>query len=324
MTFVRMTLVALTGTMFWAGSGVIAEEAAPAPEAKPAEAKPAEAAPAAPAADPAVKKAAKDAFVVIDGVQYNWEEAVRKFPEMKASAPAHLAFDPNYQSTPETAPKPAAETVTVPAIKAEAKKEEVKEEKKEEKKEVSADTEKADKEARKAAEKAEKEKRKAAEKAEKAARKAAEERKKRGEPALPPVTEPDPAHAERLRLEQARDRVALEDRIQKLIRRLTTENWKEAQGELFKIGKDAVPFLIATLAPAEQPVAGEPPLEAYAAGAPGRPTRTRPLSEMAFEVLDTLIRSRSDFHGAVPMRDQKAWEAFWAANGATITLGNGK
>ncbi|MCW8129530.1 MAG: hypothetical protein KIS92_04020 [Planctomycetota bacterium] len=325
MSFARKTLFAFTGSLVFAGFAAVghAEEAAP----KPEEAKPAET----PAAAPE-KLAAKDAYVVVDGVRYNWEEAVRKFPDMKATAPANLVFDPDYKSSPETAPKPAAETVAAPEAKpADGKKAAEEQAKKDSETVKAADkaSEKAEKEAAEKAEKAEEEKKKAAEKAEKEARKKAEKAEKeakkkaaKGEPAAPALVEPDPAYAQKMALVQARARVELEDRIQKHIRHLGGEHWKEARAELIAIGKDAVPYLIDAMAPADQPVAGEPPLAAYAAGQPARPTRTRPLSDIAFECLDAIIRSHSDWKGAVPGLDQKAWQSFWADNGAGIKIGS--
>lgn len=301
MYFARMSLFALAGMLFLGGvcERLYAEEAAPAPEPKPAEAapaekpaeKPAEAAPvAAPTAENPAEKGKKvkasESYVIINGTRYSWEEAIRKFPDMKKEAPPEVEFDPNYKPTGESTPEPK-ETAAAP--KAEEPKAEQKEEKKEEKKE------------------AKKEKKK---------------KKKKGEEV--PVVVEDPATVERVALEQARARVELEDRAHKLIRRLTTENWKEAQSELFSIGRDAVPFLIDALAPSEQPRPGEPPLEAYAAGQPSRPSRTRPLGDVAFECLDTLIRSHSDWKGSVPARDQKAWQDFWSANGSAIALGGAK
>ncbi|MBI3831799.1 MAG: hypothetical protein HY291_19920 [Planctomycetes bacterium] len=321
MSFARKTLFALAGTLMLGGFGAMvgAEETAPAPapapapETKPAEVapaekpaekpaeapapKPAEAAPAAPAAekpaDSSKKTKAAESYVVINGVRYNWEEAIRKFPDMKKEAPPEVEFDPNYKPTGESTPEPKA---------AEAPKSEEKR------------AEKAEKE--------EKEEKKKAEKKETAEKKEKKKKKKKGEEA--PVVVEDPANTERIALEQARARVELEDRAHKLIRRLTTENWKEAQAELFSIGKDAVPFLIDAMAPAEQPQLGEPPLETYAAGQPSRPSRTRPLGDVAFECLDTLIRSHSDWKGSVPAREQKAWQDFWSANGSAIALGGAK
>lgn len=325
MSFARKTLFAFTGSLVFAGLSAVshAEETTPAPETKPGET-----APAAPE-----KIAAKDSYVVVDGVRYNWEEAVRKFPDMKNTAPVNLVFDPNYQSTPESAPKPAAETVATPETKAEAKVDDKAADAQMKKdsetvKAADAASEKTSKQANDNAKKEEEAKQKSAEKAEKEARRKAEkeakEAKKRaakGEPMKPVIVEPDPAHAEKMALQQARARVELEDKISKNIRQLSGEHWKEARAQLISIGKDAVPFLIEAMAPAETATPGEPPLAAYAAGQPARPTRTRPLSDLAFECLDSIIRVHSDWKGAVPGLDQKAWQAFWTNNGGSIKIG---
>ena len=163
MSFARKTLFALAGILMLAGFGasVRTEETAPAPapapEPKPAEAapaeKPAEAAPAEkPAEVPAAKPAeaapapaeagkkvkASDSYVVINGERYNWEEAIRKFPDMKKEAPPEVEFDSNYKPSdvakPEQAPKETAEAPKAEEKQAEEKKAEKKKEKKKKKK----------------------------------------------------------------------------------------------------------------------------------------------------------------------------------------------
>lgn len=179
--------------------------------------------------------------------------------------------------------------------------------------------EKADEEARKAAEKADKEARKAAEKAQKEAEKAAKEAAKNGK-VVPIIVEPDAAQAERNALIAARKQVALEEEIAKDVRRLMTPGYKEAQGRLISYGKPAIPFLIDAMKP-EDSTKESFKGRAYQVGTPGRYTDNRPLDEIAYEVLDSMIRNHSTYRGEIPARDVAAWQSFWAANKDSIELG---
>lgn len=242
------------------------KEPAPAAEAPKAEPTPA------PAPAPAVRAA--DAQVVIDGVSYSWEEAVRKFPEMRSKAPANMVFDPNY--------KPSGKSEPAIVTESPSKQEEPKPEKKKKTKKV-----------------------------------------KKGDESqvLQPVVEPTPEHSAQALLEKARERIVLEEKLRKNVRRLTTPSWKDAQKELVDAGSDAMPFLVDALGVSDEPQDGEYPLETYTLISAGRPTYSRPLKDVAFEVLDNMVRNHSNWKGAVPGRDQKAWQEFWSANSASIAFG---
>src|SRR5262245_41514789 len=69
-------------------------------------------------------------------------------------------------------------------------------------------------------------------------------KKKNGKDLPPPIVEPTAEVAERTALEKARQKVEVEKRIQKDIRRLTTSGYLEAENDLIEVGAPAVPFLI--------------------------------------------------------------------------------
>ena len=247
---------------------------APAEAPKAEEPKPAAEAPKAePIPVPEAKVRTADARVVVDGVSYTWEEAVRKWPEMRAKAPANLVLDPNDKSSGKSEPAVVAEKPAKQNEPKPAKQKKVKQ--------------------------------------------------KKGEPAvvLNPVVEPTAEYAEQVAMQQARERLALEEKIRKNVRRLTTAGWKDAQKELVEDGREAVPFLIEALGVSDEPKDGEYPLDTYTLTSAGRPTYTRPLKDVAFEVLDNMVRNHSNWKGAVPARDQQAWQEFWAAGGAAIAFG---
>ena len=149
-------------------------------------------------------------------------------------------------------------------------------------------------------------------------KKAKKEKKKNKKNGKTPIVEPDPEYAKVVEATRAQAEVELKERIQKNIYRLSTSAYKEAEAELIKIGKPAVPYLIDALEPAEKPVAGEAPLEAYVLYETGRATRQRSLSEVAYEVLDSWVRNRTPYQGEPPGPDKKAWQKFWTSTGETL------
>lgn len=305
--------------------------AAEAPKEAPAAETPAEApkeepkAEPAPAPAPAAESAtggAASRYVYVDGKKYTWEEAVLKFPSLKGHAPASVvalepeAEAPKAQVVKEEAPAhaaPTAEAAQDDAAEANAK---AQKEADKAAKEAAEAQKKADEQARKAAEKADKEARKAAEKAQKEAEKAA----KNGKPVVPVIVEPDDAQAERNNLLAARKQVALEEEIAMDVRRLMTPGYKEAQARLISYGKPAIPFLIDAMKP-EDTTKESFKGRAYQVGTPGRYTDNRTLDEIAYEVLDSMIRNHSTYRGEIPARDVAAWQSFWAANKDSIELG---
>lgn len=138
---------------------------------------------------------------------------------------------------------------------------------------------------------------------------------------LQPVVEPTPEHTAQVLLEKAREQIVLEEKLHKNIWLLTTPGWKDAQKELVAAGRNALPLLVAALCVQDEPQDGEYPLETYTLTSAGRPTYSRPLKDVVFEVLDNMVRNHSDWKGAVPGRDQKAWQEFWSANSGSIAFG---
>lgn len=269
----------------------------------------------------AAKEAPKDDKAAAEAAKKEKEAAEKKAKE-EAKAAEKAAKEAEKKAKEEAK---AAEKAAKDAPKAEIVKEETPpapaktESSGKAAKEAAEAQKKADEEARKAAEKAEKEARKAAEKAKKDAEKAAKEAAKNGTKA-PVIVEPDAVQTERNDLFAARKQRALEEEIAKDVRRLMTPGYKEAQARLISYGKPAVPFLIDAMKP-EDTTKESFKGRAYQIGTPGRYTDNRPLDEIAYEVLDAMIRNHSTFRGEIPARDVAAWQSFWAANKDSIELG---
>ena len=132
--------------------------------------------------------------------------------------------------------------------------------------------------------------------------------------------EPDSEYKAKLVALKTNSALEQQDQIRRLIARLASPGWAEASEDLIKMGRPAVPHLIAALdVPAD-------PAEPYKAAAfnlqgPTRYTRQRPVAETAFDVLNNLIRNHSTYTGPVPSRDQAEWQKFWAEQGGSIKLG---
>ncbi|GMV82732.1 MAG: hypothetical protein AMXMBFR7_39160 [Planctomycetota bacterium] len=233
---------------------------------------------AAPTPAPAAEAGHPD--VIVDGVRYTWEEAKKKFPDIDAAKDKGVTTGPSATVEPAAPAAPAAEPVV---LKDEAK----------------PAAEEPKQEAAKAEEKP-KEKKK----------------KKKGEPAVL-INEPDPEHAAHVELMRSRERVALEERIKRQISLLTTPEWRVAQADLIKVGRDAVPFLIDSMK-----VDGDYDyaLKSYSLQGPRRATRQRPLAEVTYEVLVNLLHNHSNYQGELPGRHAAKWEEFWAANASSVQL----
>ena len=80
-------------------------------------------------------------------------------------------------------------------------------------------------------------------------------------------------------------------------------------------------FLIEAMTVPEDPKEQIYPLHAYQLQGPIRSTRQRPLPEVAYEVLNGMFLNNSTYEGKLPGRDQKAWQALWDKQKATIEFG---
>jgi hypothetical protein len=45
------------------------------------------------------------------------------------------------------------------------------------------------------------------------------------------------------------------------------------------------------------------------------------VSEVAYRLLVEMFQNHTDYAGALPGLDQKAWETFWAEKGASVQFG---
>ena len=132
--------------------------------------------------------------------------------------------------------------------------------------------------------------------------------------------EADPVYKAKLEALKTKDAREQQEMIRRLIVRLASPGWAEAKEDLIKIGRPAVPHLIAAMSVPADPA--EPyKYNVFNIQGPSKYVRQRPLAEAAYDVLDTLIRNHSNYNGAVPARDQADWQRFWAENGGSIALG---
>jgi hypothetical protein len=132
--------------------------------------------------------------------------------------------------------------------------------------------------------------------------------------------EPDSSWKSKMESLKAKEGMEQQDKIRRLIVRLASPGWAEAKEDLIKIGRPAVPHLIAAMSvPADT---AEPYKYAvFNTQGPRKWVRQRPMSEAAYDVLDTLIRNHSNYTGAVPAFSQADWQAFWSGNSGSIALG---
>jgi hypothetical protein len=133
-------------------------------------------------------------------------------------------------------------------------------------------------------------------------------------PAAPPaiIASPDDTAAAAA---EARAKVEADRNLRELVRRLCTLGWKNAQAELVKQGRAAVPYLIEAMGAPEKISAG------YPLQAPVRAARTTPLPDVAYQTLVELMQNHSTYQGALPGVDQKDWQEFWTANCASVEFG---
>lgn len=127
-----------------------------------------------------------------------------------------------------------------------------------------------------------------------------------------------------LRAERNLSRQALvqDSKLRSAVQKLATPGWREARVELIGAGKAAVPYLIEAIGGGE----ASNPVPAYSLGGhtkfdTGRASRQRSLAEVATEVLTQLVKTHSDYKGDIPTMDQRAWQTWWTANGASVTFG---
>ncbi len=109
-----------------------------------------------------------------------------------------------------------------------------------------------------------------------------------------------------------------DSRIKAEVERLATPSWEMARDELFKLGKDVIPWLIANMDRSDSTHVGIRP----------RPGPTVPemkptwsLGQVAYAVLLDFVGNYTDRRAAgLPPLDKIAWEKWWADNSGGIVV----
>ena len=98
--------------------------------------------------------------------------------------------------------------------------------------------------------------------------------------------------------------------------RLKTAGWREAERQLIRYGRHAIPPLIELLDSQEESQDVMKPL--------GREVRTRSLGytvgQVAYHVLMDIVTHCTDHEGELPLLDRKAWEDWWRENEQQIVF----
>ena len=131
--------------------------------------------------------------------------------------------------------------------------------------------------------------------------------------------------AKRKEIRDAEAKIKLENNIRGAIRRLGMSGWREAANELISYGKPAIPFLIEAMSNVDDQDNALP--SAYQSGGhvkadTGRATRQRTMGDVCSELLTEMIKTHSTYTGELPTTSQEEWQAWWAANGETLSIGN--
>ena len=93
---------------------------------------------------------------------------------------------------------------------------------------------------------------------------------------------------------------------------LKGNNWQHAREVLVALGKDAIAPLI-NLVDSEEPsaAAGTQPLTVM---------KVKAVGELAHDTLLELVRYRSSYKGALPLRNKDAWNRWWTDNRSSLVI----
>lgn len=107
--------------------------------------------------------------------------------------------------------------------------------------------------------------------------------------------------------------------IKASIKNIGTAAWREAQARIVASGKCAIPSLIEALG---QPNAVAYQVAGHTKADLGRAPRQLTIAEVCAELLNEIVTNHSNYSGDLPGASQKAWQDWWAKNGASVNFGS--